>query len=204
MKRPCAEPRCGALLDGRDGPWRYCDAHRTEDKEADAAEDEARAMLEAASHHAHEIIEYLNIATERHPGLRQLAEDQLRELHWLEDAMFFGTTGTVALHALMAGSRRAIIDAYLTEHGLRDRIAAMAADADRGRRSVQGAREGGKLTRKALDADTAFKEVTDLLARKPNLSTRRACELIGKEHNVSYKTVERRYQEAIERTKAKL
>jgi hypothetical protein len=182
MIRHCAEPRCPVRIDSRDGPWYYCDEHRTEDKEADHAHDYATSMIEASRERADEVIRFLETVTdERHPALQDLAQTQLHEVRCLEDALYFEPSGTVAMYALLVGSRHMRIEAYLTEKGLHGRIEEMAPHARRGSTVIGGASKAGKQRVKKLRAGSPSDErlcayVTAVHTENPDKSWNWVCD----------------------------
>jgi hypothetical protein len=177
MIRHCAEPRCPVRIDSRDAPWYYCDEHRTEDKEADHAHDYATSMIEASRERADEIIRFLETVTdERHPALQDLAQTQIHEVRCLEDALYFEPSGTVAMYALLVGSRHMRIEAYLTEKGLHGRIEELAPDARIGK-SSRTAHPDGRTPQGPTD-DVLRDMVRSMLDRHPGINRRRACEKV--------------------------
>jgi hypothetical protein len=110
-----------------------------------AAEDSVRAILDSLKWELASIRRLMETSDEPHPGLGRLASSQEERLGRLEDAIYFGgNRWLVALHAMYAGQGDTLLNGYLTEHGLRKRIDAMAPDASRGRKVLDSARKGGR------------------------------------------------------------
>jgi hypothetical protein len=166
MKRRCDEPRCPVVLNDHDDDWRYCEAHRTDEKEYAAAEDFVRGVLDTLKYEVANIERFLEVANEPHPYLEDLAGAQRSRLGWLEDALNFGgNPWLVAQHAAFAGQNDMLISAYLTEHDLRTKIDEMKPDADRGRRS-RTANPNGR-PQKGPPEEQVRQMVQDALDRSP-------------------------------------
>lgn len=172
--RACSEPRCPEAFDG---PWFYCADHRSEDKEHDAAHDAALGIIESAREETADIVRFVE-RTRDYAYLGELARRQMEEVRQLEDAIFFGPPGTAAYHALMVGHTSAVIDAMLTEHALRERIAAMKENARIGARTRLSPGRPPKAqpevvrdeVQRLLDSGQVLKAARRTVARRHQLS----------------------------------
>lgn len=198
MSYPCAEHGCSALTIGT---WLYCDDHRTEDKEKQAADEWGRGMIDDARQEVARILRFLDDDGPNIPGLRQTVLRQTEQIDRLEDEIFNGTIEAVTPFAIMVGSTHALIDSILQQRGLRSKIDAMKPDADIGGLVRGGGRKGAAIRRarpgmsdEKIDAAMRLIHATDpsMLWTPASEQVAAAYSTRHPEHKISGKTIRRR------------
>lgn len=186
----CPIPGCPNLVEPLPNR-QYCEDHDALNANLEPLyEDEARGALDQYYDVAKE--EEARLGKEEHRFAHHTAAQVILHAPEVLAAAEAGAVWTAVRHALWVG----LMAGHSQNLPHRAKLTRIEPDADRGRIVLEGAAKGGRMKRKAPSDDELIDAVQAVHERNAGLSWTRACELVGKQYDLSRRTVQNHARDA--------